>query len=380
MSRHIRIAFILLFLYPVFLFGQKNTGKKSPHSEEEQWEKDSIDLAKEFQRKWIKDSIRWDRIFRERTNPQDSLSYIDKKARFLFDTVNPMSLDSIISVINSNFKTPLHKARAIYYWICTNIKYDSVSYLTNAITFYHDLEKDARHTFLRKTGVCSHYASLFQYMSQKCGIEAKKISGYAKGLPFKYVSSETDHAWNVFRIKDIWVLADPTWGRLNKEEVESFWFNTPSEAFIYSHFPKDSSFQLLKQPMQLAVFRNLPIVSRNFFLSKIPFRIPNLGYFSNANGTLEIEAANTKKSYSLKFTAYPVAADILPEFSSYRNWIEINYRVKNSFKSGFSIIETQVPGKGSWWVKLDIIENLEFDGRKYPISFPNSLMFQVTRL
>jgi hypothetical protein len=62
------------------------------------------------------------------------------------------------------------------------------------------------------------------------------------------------------------------------------------------------------------------------------------------------------------------------------NWLKIPYLVKNSTKKGFSVIETKVPGKGSWWVKLDVTEKFKLNGRNYGISFPRSLIFQVTKM
>ncbi len=380
MRLHLQTFCLLIFFYPCILLSQQNTKKKQTLSEEEQWKRDSVELVEKYQKKRIQDSIKWTKLYSERRNPKDSLSHIDKKAKEIFFGKSNISLDSVLSLINSNFKLPIHRTRAAYFWICTNIRYDSVSYLSNSIIFYDDLEKDAKHTFSRKTGVCSQYTSLYQFMLQKCGIEAMIINGYSKTSTYKYVSAATDHAWNVVKIKGKWILVDPTWGRLSNDEVETFWFNTAPETFIYSHFPQEEGYQLLKRPMPISTFRNFPIVSTNFFLSKIPFTIPELGYFSNENGVLQIEAANTNKSYQLEFTVYPVSSDSSPQFLFNENWLKIPYLVKNSTKKGFSVIETKVPGKGSWWVKLDVTEKFKLNGRNYGISFPRSLIFQVTKM
>lgn len=377
MSLYLKIVPTFFFIYSGILLGQS---KHRPLSKAEQWEKDSIESLAKYKKKWTNDSIKWVKVYNERINPKDSLSYIYQKTKVLFLGKISTSLDSVLSIINSNFKLPIHKARAIYFWIATNIKYDSVNYLSKSIIFYGDLEKDAEYTFSRKTGVCSQYASLYQLMLQKCGIEAMTINGYSKISAYKYVSAATDHAWNVVKIKGKWILVDPTWGRLSNDEVETFWFNTPPETFIYSHFPQEGDCQLLKRPISISTFRIFPIVSTNFFLSKIPFTIPELGYFSNENGVLQIEAANTNKSYQLEFTVYPVSSDSSPQFLFNENWLKIPYLVKNSTKKGFSVIETKVPGKGSWWVKLDVTEKVKLNGRNYGISFPRSLIFQVTKM
>lgn len=388
-----KIALLFLIFLPAFIQAQKPkySENKRVLSFEEQWTKDSIEFEKQHQRQWIKDSIKFEneqrirnqkleRIYSERYNPKDSLDHVDKKAGVLFQSRNFTDADSVVAIINLNFKTSLYKARAIYYWICTNIKYDSVSYLSGNITYYNDIVRDAKYTFNRKLGVCAHYASLFQYMAERCGIESKIVNGHAKLLPFKYVSETTNHAWNIVKIKEKCVLIDPTWGVAQNNKVESFWFNTAPETFIYSHFPSDSSSQLIKKGKSLTEFQLLPIVDENFFLSKIPFVVPPLGYFSNSTGVLQIEAVDTKKIYSLRFTAYPVSTDREPTFSSYSYWQEISYIVKRSNRKGYSIIEAKVPGKGAWWVKVDITEYFVIDNEKHSISFPNSLMFQVTRL
>lgn len=391
MKNFFAILFFLSFNATHEVFGQKQKPNTQQLTIEEQWLKDSIDLDTKYKKKWIKDSIEWekvnkkkaesrDNLYNERWNPKDSLSYVDNKAAFLFTKNSIENLNTLAFVINSNFSNPLHKARVIYYWICTNIKYDSASLIADTVKYYNNLEKDATQTFQLKRGVCAHYSSFFQYLGQLTGLESIIINGYSKVYPNKYVSPKIDHAWNAVKIKNQWKLIDATWGVYKAANPETFWFDTPAEKFIYSHFPTDSTFQFLKKKISLTYFQLKPIVEKTFYLSKIPTLIPEIGYFSNQNGVLLLEAANTKKKFDFNFTAFPVSIGDSKRFSERDNWIQVSYKVKNSSRKGYSLIEVTTPGKGSWWIKIDIIETIWQDGNKIEIEFPRAMIFQVATL
>ena len=113
----------------------------------------------------------------------------------------------------------------------------------------------------------------FYFNFREAGIEARKLSGFAKGYgyspenPFT-TNSSTDHAWNAVKINGKWYLIDSTWGagHLNdNNEYEAvfteFYFLPEPEMFILSHYPYENcsiedseKWQLLNRPVSLEEF------------------------------------------------------------------------------------------------------------------------------
>ena len=84
--------------------------------------------------------------------------------------------------LTENLKTEEEKCRAIFRWICDNIKYD---YKT-----LNDYKRDRTDpTIVHKTkkAVCAGYASLFQAMCEEAKINCFYIIGY----------DTFNHAWNI---------------------------------------------------------------------------------------------------------------------------------------------------------------------------------------
>jgi transglutaminase/protease-like cytokinesis protein 3 len=110
------------------------------------------------------------------------------------------------------------------------------------------------------------------------GLHSAIIIGYAKGLDYLVGdSSEANHAWNSVKINNSWYLIDTTWGAgtVNNNEFQrkfnSQYFATPPQQLIYSHFPEESSWQLLPTAYTRQQFDSWPIVTPQFFRDGIKF-------------------------------------------------------------------------------------------------------------
>ncbi len=203
----------------------------------------------------------------------------------VFFVVNCFGVQRTLSEFPDNLKTPAalaeeltqgkkgdrEKCWAIFEWITHNIAYDVESYFNNS----YGSQKPGN---VLKTGrsVCSGFASLFTEMANAVGIEVVTINGYGKGYGYRTGDSikknETNHAWNAVKIDGEWRLIDSTWGGGhvdgNQQYVfnfDPFYFCTPPQQFIYSHFPEDPNWQLLDLPKTLKEFTDLPDVSPSFF-------------------------------------------------------------------------------------------------------------------
>ena len=110
----------------------------------------------------------------------------------------------------------------------------------------------------------------------EAGLEADKVTGYAKGYGYKGGKfKETNHAWNVIKVDDQWRLFDVTWasgsgteknGKLvSQSSFEPFWFDVNPKAFIFTHLPDDSQWQLTGHAITLEIYEKLSYLSSTFF-------------------------------------------------------------------------------------------------------------------
>jgi hypothetical protein len=170
-------------------------------------------------------------------------------------------------------KNDLEKARLIYAWIAHHIYYDVVAY-TSEVNPKHQY---GAQVLQRRKAVCDGYSNLFLDLATAMDLEAVKIVGYSKGFGYKKGQrfSETDHAWNAVKIDGEWKLLDVTWGsgfvmEVNKKlksklEFDNYWFCTKPEEFIFSHLPKEQSWQLVSTPLSLRQYEKLPPLYSTFF-------------------------------------------------------------------------------------------------------------------
>ncbi|WP_310380349.1 transglutaminase domain-containing protein [Flavobacterium sp.] len=165
----------------------------------------------------------------------------------------------ISNYIKTNFKTENDKIRAVFYWIASNISYD-VQHMFEPNTIQNPKEKIAS-TLKTKTGVCIHYAEVFNAIANKLGIKTRIIVGYTKQ---NGVIATISHAWCASQIDGKWFLFDPTWGSggLNNgkfvKKLNNSYYKVEPQKMIVSHIPFDYLWQFL----------NFPITNKEFYEGK----------------------------------------------------------------------------------------------------------------
>lgn len=146
--------------------------------------------------------------------------------------------------ITEGCATDYDRVKAIYKWICANISYDT------SYSIYR-----ADECWDNKRGVCQAYSELFYHIAAALDIKAYVISGTSKDAE----GNLGDHAW-VFaitdRAKNAGVLIDPTWGAgsvsngiFKRSDNDMSWFHVNPQIMIFTHYPKDQSFQILSSPV-----------------------------------------------------------------------------------------------------------------------------------
>lgn len=166
-------------------------------------------------------------------------------------------VESLVRYLIKPALTDLDKARVIWRWITANIKYD-VSYANS----------DWKKTYHDRKGVCIGYAGLFRQMAALAGLDVKVLTGWSKGYDLKpgaYTMGER-HAWNAVNIDGKWYLLDATWGAGYVYEKKfhfrhnEFFFLTPPPQFVFTHLPDDPDWQILKEPIDIVAYNELPKV------------------------------------------------------------------------------------------------------------------------
>jgi len=200
----------------------------------------------------------------------------DNHALSIIDYKNE-SVKTLTRRLIENTNNDFEKARSIYRWITKNIAYDVDSYFKNNI----DYQKVQAENVLRtKLSVCSGYANLFNEMATAVGLKSEVVSGFAKGYGFEPGDKigESNHAWNAVKIDKTWYLVDCTWGSGNigadkkfNRSYTDFYFLTPPDHLIFSHFPDNSRWQLIKNQISKIDFSNLPYVRPSFFINRFDF-------------------------------------------------------------------------------------------------------------
>ena len=207
------------------------------------------------------------------------------------------SIDSLVGYLVAPAKNDQERLRAVYRWITANIVYDSEGFFASFSTLSAPVAAQTTHVeestdsltpeMVLQKGIanCEGYSLLMKAMArrirqmtdlaqQATGLEIQQIKGFAKGYGYRVGSdfSGENHAWNVVNLDGKWCMLDCTWGAgLPNEkgefvsEFEDYYFLTPPEELIYTHFPTDPAWQQLDKPVSKEEFIHLAFLWPAYF-------------------------------------------------------------------------------------------------------------------
>jgi len=204
---------------------------------------------------------------------QANFAAIDRHARKAPANIH-RNLPALTTFLTEPAQNNLEKVRAIYVWMTHHISYDEEAYNNGTRRINQNIADILR----RKKAVCFGYATLFQAMCAKAGLEAEIISGYSKGtLTAQPNLKEADHAWNAVWIDDQWYLLDATWGSSLIDKNNAFvehksdtYFLTQPQTFILAHLPNLPMWQLLDCPVSPQLFEQSPDSIRRYLSASEP--------------------------------------------------------------------------------------------------------------
>ena len=268
------------------------------------------------------------------------------------------SLDRLTAYLIKPANNDVAKARAIYRWITANISYDTEAFFSGR---YRNKKVTAEEVYRSRHGVCDAYATLFNAMALRAGLEAKKVSGISKGINYsrsQVTNNVENHAWNAVKLNGHWHLLDTTWGagivdsntRKFVRKFSEFYFLSQPQQFIYSHFPLDASWQLLKSPISFSEFDNLVLIKPEFFSN-------GLQLYSHKQAEISVD------SYAEVVLGIPSNIDVIAKVSFHGQELEKYYYYWER-EGDKTIIKTLFPKPGLY--TLDIYAKTPNETSQYP--------------
>ncbi|ARV13730.1 transglutaminase domain-containing protein [Polaribacter sp. SA4-12] len=186
--------------------------------------------------------------------------------------------------LTSKLDTDVEKFRAIYTWICQNIKGDY--YMHRKVSKNRDKFKNDSISFLdwnkeyskkvfkkllkNKKTMCTGYAYLLKTMSEIANIECRIIDGYHRNT-FANIAelSLPNHSWNAVKLNNKWYLADATLSSGYTDlSLDTFifdyndgYFLTDPKIFIQHNYPLEKKWTLLNPELsKVTRFLNTPLM------------------------------------------------------------------------------------------------------------------------
>lgn len=139
---------------------------------------------------------------------QAEMDQILKRKYEVLDAHVPEDVASAAREITAGKETDEDKAKALYQWVGTRVKYD-----WEKVRLYEEKriwkEQTPEDTFTTRTGVCIDYSRLYAAMARTVGLDVKVVTG----LGSDGRGGTGSHAWNEVYLaeKQTWVPLDSTW-------------------------------------------------------------------------------------------------------------------------------------------------------------------------
>ncbi len=181
------------------------------------------------------------------------------------------NLNSLSSYLTSPARSELAKARSVYAWITSHVRYDETAFSGKR---YSSEVAYANRVLGTRKAVCTGFSLLFKHLLNQTGIEVVSIKGYSRtndseaGQPIRQI----DHEWNAVKLDGDWYLLDIAWAQTTAKNgpdgqphPNDFFFLTEPAAFAANHFPTDSRWQLLTPAISKSQFDQFPKLYDAYF-------------------------------------------------------------------------------------------------------------------
>ena len=181
------------------------------------------------------------------------------------DIADSVQIASLARSITRAVKTDSARAARIYDWVAHNVRYDVAGYYAGRIS-----DVSVEHVYRNRVAVCGGFVKLFNRMAEEVGLSVTPVLGFAKGFDYKAGQStgKPNHSWTAVRVNGRWRLVDPTWGagtvaaRAFQPNFTWDYFLVDPEVMVLSHYPEESEWLLMRDPVRRSDFERMPLVPR----------------------------------------------------------------------------------------------------------------------
>jgi transglutaminase/protease-like cytokinesis protein 3 len=204
------------------------------------------------------------------------------------------SLQEVADYLKGRTAPGADRVRALHDWVVDRIAYDGAAYRA----YFEGSNKtlppqDPESVFRRRVAVCAGYSKLLKKLGDLAGEQIVYLAGDADAM-----NGVVSHARNAAKVGDGWVLIDATWnsGYLTEdyEFVKRFgtgYLFAPPTFFVATHFPDDSRWQLLAEPLDRGEFLRAPKLTPGFFLAGLKLVSPTRSLVDTA-GSVDVVVEN----------------------------------------------------------------------------------------
>lgn len=305
--------------------------------------------------------------------------------RLIIEAWRPNSIEQLVDQIKKfpTNKTILDQLWIVFYWIARNIEYDTLPYVGKKLA-----DKSAEAVFRSRKAIGDGYANLFRRLCDDLDLTCEKVHGYAKTYIFDPHNKSTvpiDHVWNAVQISQYWYLVDVTCGagyldenQVFKRELNPYYFLPPPNELIYHHLPAAERWQLLKNPINMAQYMQMPKLWPQFFQHDLRLLYPN--------DTVHVDL-DPRQSYATVLIQAPHAINLVAAFTLNEKEVDGGCQIvydgrKHLYSCDFAPTSTGVH-LIRFYARNDRIENsslhivaqFELDVRQIPskiVSFPKT--------
>lgn len=191
-------------------------------------------------------------------------------------------LKGLVYKLTSDLATEQEKFRAIYRWVCNNVKSDYKLYL-ETIRMRKKIQTQGyltawnrrfSATVFRKLlrehkTICSGYAYLVRELALCAGLSCQIVNGYGRTANINIGGTGIpNHSWNAIKLNGKWYLCDATWssGSIDGDKgsflrsFEDAYFLAEPSLFVRDHYPLDTAWILKREKPTLQEFLNAPLI------------------------------------------------------------------------------------------------------------------------
>jgi hypothetical protein len=214
----------------------------------------------------------------------------------LYPDYSLYDLPGLSRKLTDPFQSDAEKFRAIFKWVCSNVRNDYDLYAENEkkretlsgdeLKVWNKYFSTVAFKQLLKTHatVCTGYAYLIRELSLHAGMSCEVVDGYGRNVVSNIGGQGiVNHSWNAVKLDGKWYLCDATWAsggidpqqKLSVQKYNNTYFLSDPALFVHNHYPLEAKWTLLNGNHSLQEFLNDPLIYYAAIRERVQFIEPS---------------------------------------------------------------------------------------------------------